>query len=485
MDSPLVIRADASPQIGTGHVMRCLALAQAWPGEVIFLSHDLPPSLHQRLLDQYIHVVSIEAPLDLQPVLAVMEQYAAPWLVLDGYHFGTDYQRSIRQAGKRLFLLDDYAHWPAYEADILLNQNVTASGIAYPLNRDALLLSGTRYCLLRPEFQQRPIQEPAAVAHRLLITLGGSDPENVTLRILQALSTVPSMEIKVVVGAANLHRVTLEQAARHHVEILVDVKDMPSLLQWADIAITAGGTTCLEVAFTGLPALLITIAENHAAIVTRLGELGAMISLGWAQDLSMTALAAQVQALAQDQTRRAEMRQLQQMMVDGQGAKRVAQILQTEKPEAVIRPAQLEDAYLVWEWANDPVTRANSFNAQPIPWSAHFPWWQHKLAAAAARIWLLEYHHVPVALIRYDRKNDTTATISFQVAPGYRGRGFGTQILAMTGDWARQALGVTTLEGMTFTHNMASIRSFQKNGYKQAQGAIIAEHPTYIFTQTG
>lgn len=485
MVAPLVVRADASSRIGTGHVMRCMALAQAWPGKAIFLSHELPAGLQQRLSDAGIQYVPVDSPLDPASALAVMDQHEAQWLVVDGYPFDISYQTAVRQAGKKLFLIDDYAHLPAYEADVLFNQNVTAIGLDYTINPDALLMLGPRYCLLRPEFHERPAAEPPAVAHNLLVTLGGSDPDNVTLSVMEAVSALHDLTTRVVIGAANPHRRALEQVAAHHgIELLVDVRDMPALMRWADIAITSGGTTCWELAFMGLPALVMSIAENQDAIADRLGKSGAMIGLGRGREIDPAALVDQVRALARHPVRRMEMRQMQQLMVDGRGAERVVRLLAGQTPEITLRPVNLDDAYLLWEWANDPLTRANSFNSASIPWEIHLTWLQGKLASPDNRFWVMELHSLPVGLIRYELKDSATATIAYQIAPGFRGRGLGTRLLALTEDAARRELGATTLEGLTFAHNIPSGRAFLKRGFHQADGEPVGGYPTYVFTKS-
>src|SRR5262245_3347577 len=138
---PLLIRADASVQTGAGHVMRCLALAQAWHaqgGVATFLSCDTNKTLQQRILAAGPGYIRLEKPhpdrRDLDTTLAAltglttqMAVQGTPWLVLDGYHFDTAYHQAIRAAGYRLLVIDDMGHLPEYAADVLLNQNLHAT----------------------------------------------------------------------------------------------------------------------------------------------------------------------------------------------------------------------------------------------------------------------------------------------------------------------------------------------------------------------
>ncbi len=137
--STLFIRADATTEIGTGHLMRCLALGQAWQddgGHVVFISHCESESLQKRLEGEGFELILIDKThpdsLDIGVSLSAMRRFAADqtmsdtWIVVDGYHFDVTYQRSIKNAGYKLLFMDDYCHCDHYLADIVVNHNLTA-----------------------------------------------------------------------------------------------------------------------------------------------------------------------------------------------------------------------------------------------------------------------------------------------------------------------------------------------------------------------
>ncbi|MFZ2879537.1 MAG: UDP-2,4-diacetamido-2,4,6-trideoxy-beta-L-altropyranose hydrolase, partial [Phototrophicaceae bacterium] len=215
---PLLIRADASTEIGTGHVMRCLALAQAWQdkgGGVTYCCATLPQTLHTRLVTEQITVRRLDAMAgsanDAESVIALAREIGAEAVVVDGYVFGSEYQKLIKNAGLRLLFIDDYGHAEHYYADFVLNQNAHADTITY-VNRESntQLLLGTRYALLRREFwpwrgRKRPT---VPQANKLLVTMGGSDPDNITMRLLDKLTSIlddKAVHIKTVVGGSNPH----------------------------------------------------------------------------------------------------------------------------------------------------------------------------------------------------------------------------------------------------------------------------------------
>ncbi|NJM05046.1 UDP-2,4-diacetamido-2,4,6-trideoxy-beta-L-altropyranose hydrolase [Candidatus Gracilibacteria bacterium] len=268
MSATLLIRADASPQIGTGHVMRCLALAQAWQeqgGKVVFASVLISPGLAERLRTEGIELHSIAqvpgSAADAHETTALAQELRAPWLVVDNYHFDDNYQQLLKQRGLRLLAIDDYGHATHYHADMVLNQNIYASVDLYPqCNPNTKLLLGCDYALLRREFWpwrdwQRPI---AATARRVLVTLGGADPHNTTARVVQALDLIAAVDLEVVVliGASNPYLSAIEatvRASRHQIVVRQNVSDMPELMAWADVAITAAGSTCWELLAMGYP----------------------------------------------------------------------------------------------------------------------------------------------------------------------------------------------------------------------------------------
>ncbi len=334
----LLIRADASIEIGTGHVMRCLALAQAWQeqgGQAIFLLANKSPSLENRLLSESIKVIylSVEAGSheDVNQTVDFARQFNTEWVVVDGYQFGAEYQKNIKNSGLNLLFIDDYGHADRYYADLVLNQNISAHLGLYP-SREIYtkLLLGTQYTLLRREFWkwlgwQREINP---IATRILVTLGGGDPDNVTLKVIQALQqvNVNDLEIIVVIGGSNPHYEILQNeiaASSLAISLKRNVSDMPELMAWADLVIAAGGSTNWELAFMGLPSLVISVADNQIAIAKELNQQGVVSYLGWYQQVEPTQISEVVQNLIGDQAKREEMSLKGRKLVDGKGGKMV------------------------------------------------------------------------------------------------------------------------------------------------------------------
>jgi len=336
----VVLRADASASVGTGHVMRCLALAQAVAaagGRAVLAVAECPEPLVERARGAGVHVERLDAEVgsadDVAATLEVAASVGAPWVLLDGYRFGLDVQRALRGGGRRVALVDDFGHLDGYDVDLLLNQNSHAEASAYPGVPTCLV--GPRYALLRPEFVRAVEGRPAArvdgPARRVLVTMGGSDPGNATTRVLKALARVPSegLEIRAVVGAANPHgaQVAAAAAALDRCEVIAPVEDMVPLLDWADLAVCAGGSTLWEMAALGVPVACVVVADNQAPIAVDLERRGMVAHLGWDRDLEPEACARTLAALLSDGERRAAMAAVGRGLVDGRGAARVAAAL--------------------------------------------------------------------------------------------------------------------------------------------------------------
>jgi UDP-2,4-diacetamido-2,4,6-trideoxy-beta-L-altropyranose hydrolase len=284
--------------MGTGHVMRMIALAQAWQdggGEAVFACAEITPALRERLAQEGFALKEITAQPgsaeDLAATCALICQSEEknPVVALDGYQFDADFQLGLKKAGCRLLVMDDYGHAAFYHADWVLNQNLPAREELYASRAPhTRLLLGTKFALLRREFLnyrgwQRQIPE---IARKVLVTLGGADPDNVTGKVIEALAPL-DIEVKVVVGGSNPHLPELQQAVEGmktqaaKIELVINPADMPGLMAWADLAIAAGGSTAWELAFMGLPFFTIILAENQVHLANALDSLGATTCLGW------------------------------------------------------------------------------------------------------------------------------------------------------------------------------------------------------------
>ena len=484
----LIIRADASTQIGTGHLMRCLALAQAWKdagGQVIFIIACHSESLLQRLREEGfdIHLLAhpYPDPSDWDFTKDILAAHPEAWVALDGYHFDELYQQQVKQAEHRLLVIDDMAHLKHYYGDIVLNQNLHAEQLHYACEPYTRLLLGTRYVLLRREFLawrdwKREIPE---IAQRVLVTLGGSDPENHTLKVIQALQEVdiPALEATVVIGASNPHTDVLEAAIRQSqtpIRLICNATNMPELMAWADVAISAAGATIWELAWMRAPSAILIQADNQRRVAEELHQAGAVVSLGWARRMDRPELAEKLEGFLRDSEHLQMIVQRMKTLVDAQGAGRVIMHMTGERLR--LREVCDKDCELLWQWANDPVVRAASFSSELILWEEHVRWFRTKLSDPSCYYYiLLREEGVPVGQVRFDTSDDE-AESNVSIASNFRGHGYGADGIRIASKRLFQETDISRIYASIKPSNNASIRAFRKAGYKMAGMKMVKGH---------
>ena len=318
--------------------MRCLALGQEWRrrgGRVVFLTRCAIEALHQRIraagAEFWPLVGGMSAEVDIDETLSAARQLKASFVILDGYEFDLKCQIALKETGCRLMIIDDTLRLPRYETDILLNQNLGAERLEYACNAGALTLLGPKYALLRREFvlwrgRLRTVPE---IASKILVTLGGSDPGKVTLKVIEAIRQLEfrQLQIRVVVGPANSNVDELRNAAAGvsgDLELLTSVSDMAEIMAWADVAVAGAGSTSWELACLGLPAATLVVAENQRMIAEELRMAGLAVNLGWHAEVSPERIAKELERLLFSSYRRLQMSQRGRALVDGKGAERVA-----------------------------------------------------------------------------------------------------------------------------------------------------------------
>jgi len=313
----IAFRADASVEIGSGHVMRCLTLAgalRAKGADCRFITRDLPGNLIARIGAEGYPVTPLPAPApgtqaepapppfahwagvphaqDAAETLAALAG-GADWLVVDHYALDARWERAACPPGTKLMVLDDLAD-RAHDCDLMLDQTLGRAQAEY----DALLgprtrrLIGPEFALLRPDFAAC---RPASLKRRadgrlthLLVLMGGMDAENTVSDVLTGLrggDLPPGAHVTVVLGSSAPHLAAVRDLAARMpfpVDIRVDITDMPALMEATDFAISASGLISYELICMGVPALLVPVSdiqEKVAAETCRIAE--ARVAEGW------------------------------------------------------------------------------------------------------------------------------------------------------------------------------------------------------------
>jgi len=358
----VVFRADASLEIGTGHVIRCLTLADALKANGAhcrFVCREHPGALFELIRQHGYEVYRLQATSenDMQDELSDSASFSAhsawlgtdwavdadqtrealgdapvDWLIVDHYAIDARWERELHAHVRKLMVIDDLAD-RSHDSDLLLDQNLGREVWDYAnlVPSRCTVLAGPSYALLRPEFaalrayslQRRTNPE---IKH-LLITMGGVDKPNATSHILEDLKDCPLPQeccIKIVMGAHApwLEQVrTLAAAMPWRTEVLFNVRDMAGLMAECDLAIGAAGSTSWERCCLGLPTLMVVLASNQRQGAAALEEAGGAVLLG--EVTAMKRALSSVLPTLLDGQRLREMTKASSRVTDGRGTARV------------------------------------------------------------------------------------------------------------------------------------------------------------------
>jgi spore coat polysaccharide biosynthesis predicted glycosyltransferase SpsG len=399
--STLVVRADTRPGVGQGHAMRGLALGERWAnagGEAVLVL-DQPSSCVRTRAEA--SGVAVE---DAGPV-AELSARDPDWLVLDGYGFGA----VAGVPAARTVVVDDHGYGGHHDAAVIVDQNLGADARCYG-DRPAgsTLLLGPRYALLRPDLTP-PDADRTAAPRRMLVALGGDPPADlVDLAVQVGAEATRRLRLEVdVVGGGELGPLIGIDGVNVH----GFVPDIAPLLAHADIALAAAGTTTWELCRYGIPAVLIAAHDNQRPVAHSVSAEGAGVAAaGGDQAVDLLARLCGAPDL------RLEMSDRARRLVDGRGAARVVAAIRSRSVH--LREADTADEGQLWEWANDPETRAASFQPEPIPVDEHRRWFADRQQDPDSRIYVAEEGGVPWGVIRFEH-----GRLSVSIDRGWRGQG--------------------------------------------------------------
>ncbi|MGB8989481.1 MAG: UDP-2,4-diacetamido-2,4,6-trideoxy-beta-L-altropyranose hydrolase, partial [Candidatus Sulfotelmatobacter sp.] len=472
----LLVRADGGVAMGTGHVMRCLALAQAWQdsgGNSIFAMAEDTPSLQGRLRDEGIEAEHLEVRAgtaeDAEQTRRLAVRTNADWIVVDGYQFGSAYQSLIKGAGFKLLFMDDYVHAEPYTADLVLNQNLQADPSLYAKRAPSTqLLLGPRYAMLRREFCLRRNwrREIPAIGRKILVTMGGSDPDNLTAKVIEAIQNLsdPALEATILVGGSNPHLRLVEELIRGQklpIRLVIDACNVSEWMMWADVAVAGAGTTFWEMCFLGLPGLLLVLASNQEKIAETAERMGIAWILDKQSQVSASTIAEKLKKLLHSENARKQQSANGRKLVDGRGAGRVVAFLSGLN----LRRTTDSDCETFWDWANDPEARAASFRSKAISWEEHARWFRAKMVDLKAILYTATNKHGDrVGEVRYQIEGKR-AQLSISVDKRYRGRGVGQKLLTLATEKVFQDSAIECIDAYVKPANAASVKLFTSVGF--------------------
>lgn len=501
------IRVDASLQIGSGHVMRCLTLARALRergAHCHFICR-----VHQGHLLQKIRQAGFEAialPLsdksnssllseaksalahaywlgsdwmtDASQTIAAIGGAYPDWIIVDHYGLDHRWESQLRPACRKILAIDDLAD-RKHDCDLLLDQNLVAG---YENRYDSLVptyctrLLGPRYALLQPQYAElHPRALPRlGPIQRILAYFGGADKQNLTGRAIAAFLALDrkGLFLDVVINSDSPHAISLRNQVKHHDNVVIH-EDLPSLAPLmieADLAIGAAGATSWERCCLGLPTLVVSLAENQTLIAAELDRLKLVYWLGNQETVSVSALKLALQKAFKIEGSLVQWSSHCRALVDGRGAGQVAELLLlSSTSNLTARLAYAADENQLFSWANDSLVRKNAFSPEPIEPATHSTWFHKRLCDPEnCQIYIVETKAgIPIGQVRFERSEEAWE-IDYSLVAAARGRGLGAHLLNAAIQTFRQSRNGILVFGRVKPGNLASEKVFRRLGFKVA-----------------
>ena len=358
------IRVDASVEIGSGHVMRCLTLAgelRKSGCQVQFICREhvghmrklinkcgynavmLPGSVstpgEADVADKKMKHLGVSREFDAEVTAKVLANEPADWVIVDHYSLDWKWHRYIKSYCNNLMVIDDLGDRD-YECDLLLDQTYARTESIYKdlVSPGCKILTGSDNALLRSQFynhrkEAQIRRKQQAAVKRILVSMGGMDPDDVTSIVLEGLFKVDwrgTVDVDVVLGeyAPHLGKIeTLRTNSNIRLNVITSADDMSGLMLKADLAIGSGGTSSWERCCLGLPTLMVISADNQLDIVNNLSSEGIVKNLGWYYLLEPERLKESIENLLGNPTELVAMSEKSFAVCDGLGVQRVVSAL--------------------------------------------------------------------------------------------------------------------------------------------------------------
>ncbi len=484
----IAFRCDASISMGSGHVMRCITLAETFR-KLDYRSHFICRELDGNLIAELagrgfkVHrLPPTPKPPGVEPRKSSGEQEDAlacreiigeirpQWVVVDNYSLASEWVERAVPKGSEVLVIDDLADRPLC-CNIMLNQNFGRKIEEYDhlLPGHAKRLVGSRFALVRSEFAQareRSLSRRQGTGlEHLLIAFGGTDPHNCSGKVLACLMQRRPTSLKkitIILGAhaPHLGKVSRQaQAVPIPVDVRTGVTDMGELLFSCDAAIGSAGTSVWERCVLGIPSILLSFAENQTAGMIALDQAEAGVALGdyrstdWKAKLGKALIMLSDPDVLQLYSERAS------AICDGLGADRVANAVVSHT--VTLRAARLGDAEAVWNWRRGGGADRYYRSQQGGDIVSHIAWFKEALADRKRHLLIFELDFVPVGHIRLDRtEEDRTANVSICIDIGHRGAGLGSRALEKLFPFAREQ-NIAVLYAEIHRDNVGSLKLFR------------------------
>ena len=473
----IAFRVDASPQIGNGHLSRCLSLAQCLQtkgAKISFILSSISCSMQKTLEEQ--HFIDVKLLQGNDEIAACKELLAADfeWLVIDHYLLGIEYEEAMRSVVSKIAVIDDLIR--SHNCDLLIDQNFGRKNKDYrdKVPKGCRILTGPAYALLETSFREER-QEGLRARKQLDKTLcyfGGGDVENIIMSVIESLDE-RRLSFDLVLGNNDFPAVRQRAAKSKYCSLHDYVENMAKLMNEASLFIGSGGMTNWERCCLGLPSLIATVAENQVPATEALAEKGALLYLGPAEDVRQEQIVHSLATLEHSPQLLMSLGQRASEVVDGRGTERVAMNMVSQK--IYLQLAQQSDCEDLWKWRNAEENRKFSHDDSVIPLTNHQQWFAKTLESMNRELLIAYLDGEAVGVLRFDLTADE-ALVSIYLVPGHHGKGLGEGILRAGEMWLRNnRLSIRRVRAEIQKINKPSEKVFHHAGYEETFGVWYLE----------
>lgn len=488
----IAFRTDANNEIGTGHFMRCLTLADElnkYGFEIQFVSREMPIHLLQMLQMRKINFCKltrrsyVDEPEKLphfhwlktsqiQDAIETVEALGTSkldWLIVDHYALDYRWEGYLRRIASKILVIDDLAD-RKHDCDLLLDQNFYANQnqrYEGKVSTKCQMLLGPEFALLRKEFRDKRnfLRVRSGEIKNILVSFGGIDSKNFTALAIKAISKLNwNVCVNVVIGEKHPNLQEIQILCRSfRFECHIQSTKMAELMDQADISIGAGGISLWERLCIELPSICIVAADNQKEQLIDLHNKGLVSVLEEKKDLVEVIYQSLINCKVESTLLKVS--EKLKDFVDGFGAIRVRNFLIGSHIE--MRLADESDSRNIFLWRNHPRIRAVSVLPNEIVWIDHDAWYQEKCGQTNFPILIGEIAGKPVGVVRFEIK-DAEAEVSIYLIPESDNRGFGQDLLRAAEGWLSiNRPSVATIRAIVLHKNRPSIKLFSNLQYVQ------------------
>jgi len=454
----IAIRADGNADIGLGHIHRMLAFAGYFKElfSVTFFCYEADKLVTDLITNNgFKHEVIKDA---VNPEYLIGLLRGEEIIVLDGYEFKTDYQLALKEAGHRVIAIDDLNEWENV-ADVVINHAYSGKRADYKLSENIIFCAGLKYAIIKQEVLNSRGLVPKETIGNVLVSIGGTDPFNYSQQIIEALLNGTSKNIFVLTYPLNpKFKLLTELADKNQGQVKLihslNTIELIQLIQESDLAILQPSNIALEAAAIGTGMCLIQTAENQKYIYDTLMKNQCAVKL------EESNIAAQINSITLSDIN-AQM-QHQQALLDGRSPNRIIDVVNQLCLKN--RKVMIDDAKLIYDWNNDDVTRANSYNQNKIEFSDHLNWFENKVKDEAVFFRMFTFENVPAGCVRIESKSNENI-IGITIAPEMRGKRLATPILKAACKTYFEDAKQKDISAYIKKSNEASLKSFVNAGF--------------------